>query len=158
MDRAMTDARARAVYDPAAGRLLAGVDLPVPPDRVFRALVGPEVISWWVNPGVFDTREWKADVRVGGMWRAAGVGRGRPYVLEGEFMEVDPPRRLVHTWRSAGGPAQDSLVTYLLDPVPGGTHLTLRHEGFADTTACVRTCLGWETSFEALARILDARP
>jgi len=95
-----------------------------------------------------------ADPRVGGRWRAAGSGRGRPYALEGEFLAVDPPAKLVHTWRSVGGPAQDSTVTYLLDPLPLGTHLTLRHEGFRDPAACVRSCRGWETSLEALGRLL----
>ncbi len=157
MDEGMKELRARAVYDAAAGRLLAGVYLPVAPERAFQALVGPEVVSWWVNPGVFDTREWTADVRVGGRWRAAGVGRGKPYALEGEFVVVEPPQKLVHTWRSVGGPAQDSTVTYLVDLVPGGSHLTLRHEGFTDAAVCVRTCIGWETSLEALAKLLTAR-
>lgn len=157
MIEAKADGRARAVYDTAAGRLLAGVDLSVPPERVYQALVGREVTAWWVNPGVFDTREWEAEPRVGGKWRATGIGRGKPYVLEGEFTEVDPPRKLVHTWRSVGGPAQDTTVSYLMDPIGSGTHLTLRHEGFVDATACVRTCIGWESSLEALARILGAR-
>lgn len=149
------DIRARAVYDVAAGRVLASVELPVKPERVFRALTGPEVTRWWVNPGVFDTREWSADLRVGGRWRASGIGRGQPYALEGEFLEVDKPRKLVHSWRSVGGPAQESTVTYLLDPVPPGTHLTVRHEGFVDPLPCVQSCRGWETSLEELVRALS---
>ena len=150
------DTRARAVYDLAAGRVLASVDVPASPERVFRALIGDEVIRWWVNPGVFDTREWTAEARVGGRWRAAGVGRGQPYALEGEFLEVEEPRKLVHSWRSVGGPGQDSTVTYLLDSVPLGTHLTLRHEGFTDPAPCIRSCRGWESSLDALVRLFSA--
>ena len=110
-----------------------------------------------VDDRVFHYRLTAKGMDAGGKWRAVGIGRGRPYVLEGEFVEVDPPRKLVHTWRSVGGSAQDSTVTYLVDPIPCGTHLTLRHEGFTDAAVCIRTCLGWETSFEALARILGSR-
>lgn len=148
------DSRARAVYDVAQRRLLASVELPANPERVFEALVGPEVTSWWVNPGVFDTREWRSDLTTGGRWQASGMGRGKPYGLEGEFLEIAAPRKLVHSWGAVGGGAPESTVTYLLDPVPGGTHLTLRHEGFSDPNTCIRTCLGWETSLEALVRLL----
>ena len=90
--------KARVVADTAQGHLLASVELPAPPERVFRALASKEVTDWWVRAGVFDTRDWAGDVCVGGRWRASGVARGQPYALEGEFVEIDPPRRLAHTW------------------------------------------------------------
>ena len=63
----------------------ASIELEASPERVFAALISSEVTRWWVRPGVFDTREWTADVRPGGTWRASGIGRGNPYALEGEF-------------------------------------------------------------------------
>src|SRR5713226_6319072 len=92
---------ARAVADLVDGCIVASVELATTPERVFLALASPEIIDWWVNPGVFDTREWIADVRVGGQWRASGIARGHPYALEGEFLEVDPPRKLVAYGRGA---------------------------------------------------------
>lgn len=147
------DTRARAVYDLSEGKVLAAVEIHSTVDRVFKALTGEEVIKWWVNPGVFDTREWVADAQPGGLWHAAGIGRGQPYTLEGEFLEIDAPKRLVHTWRSGGDSKNSTIVTYLLDQIPGGTRLTLRHEGFKEPLSLVRTCLGWETSLEALSGI-----
>lgn len=88
---------ARAIADGAEGRLLASVDVEASPERVFRALTSPEITNWWIRPGVFDTREWEGDLRVNGRWRAAGMTRGQPYVQEGEFLTIEPPRRLVHT-------------------------------------------------------------
>ena len=150
------DTRARAVYDLAAGRVLASVDLPSSREKVFPALTGPEVKTWWTNPGVFDTREWSADVRVGGSWRGSGVARDGPWLLEGQFREVDAYTKLVFTWRSVGGVDQDSVVTYLLEPVAGGTRLVLRHEGFVGAPiACVRSSAGWEACFEALGKLLS---
>src|SRR5258708_34366282 len=119
--------RGRAVADLVDGCIVASVELATTPERVFLALASPEIIDWWVNPGVFDTREWSADVRVGGQWRASGIARGHPYALEGEFLEVDPPRKLVQTWHMAGAPGTPSTVTYVLQPVTGGTRLTVHH-------------------------------
>jgi uncharacterized protein YndB with AHSA1/START domain len=144
----------RAVADLAEGLVLASVEVEAPPERVFDALASKEVTTWWVRPGVFDTREWTGDVRMGGAWRVSGMARGRPYALEGEFTEVDRPRKLVHTWRTVGAPGVPTTVAYLLEKVENGTRLTLRHSGFASRETCINTCVGWETSFEQLARIL----
>jgi uncharacterized protein YndB with AHSA1/START domain len=145
---------ARAVADLVEGLILASVEIAAPPERVFQALASKEVCNWWVRPGVFDTREWMGDVRAGGRWRATGVGKGNPYALEGEFLEVDPPRKLVHTWHAVGAPGAPSTVTYLLEPLEGGTRVTLRHSGVIAPQACTNTSIGWETSFERLEQIL----
>ena len=59
------NSRASAVADLAEGQILASVEIAASPERVFRALVSKEVCEWWVRPGVFNTREWTGDVRVG---------------------------------------------------------------------------------------------
>ena len=149
--------RARAVAD-HEGRILASVEIAAPPERVFHALTTKEIVDWWVRPGVFDTKKWSGDVRVGGRWRASGHAHGQPYVLEGEFLEVDPPRKLVHTWQRAGAPGQRLIVTYLLEALDGGTRITLRHEGFVALEPCTGACIGWETSFEHLAELVSGQP
>jgi uncharacterized protein YndB with AHSA1/START domain len=146
--------RARAVADLGEGLVLATVDIAAPPERVFKALASEEICQWWIRSGVFDTREWTGDVRVGGRWRASGMARGQPYVIEGEFLEVDPPRRLVHTWLLAGAPGPATTVSYVVEPIDGGTRLTLRHSGIGVPAVCENTCIGWETSFERLAAML----
>lgn len=145
---------ARAVADVIEGDLLASVEVPATPERVFRALASQEITQWWVRPGVFDTREWTGDLRVGGRWRASGIGRGNPYALEGEFTTVEPPRKLVHTWIASGGPTGPMKVTYHLEKIDAGTRITLRHSGFASPMTCMMTAIGWETSFDRLSEIL----
>ena len=147
-------AAARAVADPAGGRLLACVEIEAEPERVFRALTSGEITAWWVRPGVFDTREWSGDVRVGGRWRAAGVSRGQPYVQEGEFLEIEPPHKLIHTWEGAGKPEAPSTVTYLLEWFEKGMRLTIRQTGFVSRDVCNAFAIGWETSLHRLAEIL----
>jgi len=151
----MIDPRAaRAIADLPGGTAIATVELAALPERVFDALVSSEVTRWWVRPGVFDTREWMADLRPGGRWKATGIGGGNPYTLEGEFLEVDPPRKLVHTWHLLGQPGASTTVTYILEPAEHGTRLTLRQSGFESRTNCLATAIGWETSFEELSRLL----
>lgn len=142
--------------DPARGEILAAVDLAAPPERVFRALTSEEICSWWVRPGVFDTREWRGDVRAGGRWQASGIGNGHPYTLAGEFLEVEPPVRLAQTWQMAGAPDAPTVVTYALEPLAAGTRLTLRHSGFASEEDCTDTCIGWQTSLRCLVERLAA--
>lgn len=144
----------QARCDSDTGRIEASVEIAASPERVFRALASEEICSWWARPGVFDTRQWSGDLRAGGRWQASGIGNGRPYGLEGEFREIDPPRKLVHTWQVAGAPMPPSLVTYRLQPFAGGTQLSLEHSGLVVPEACVNTCAGWETSFRRLAELL----
>jgi len=147
---------AKALADLTEGEILATVEIAAPLERVFRALASREIIDWWARPGVFDTREWTGDVRKGGRWRASGIARGQPYVLEGEFLEVQPPTKLVHTWQRVGIPGAPTTVTYHLQPIDGGTRLTLRHTGFVPPDACGSVGEGWQTSFERLERNLSA--
>jgi hypothetical protein len=65
----------RASCDAAQGRIDASVGISASPERVFRALTSDEICTWGVRPGVFDTRQWSGDLRVGGRWQASGIGR-----------------------------------------------------------------------------------
>jgi uncharacterized protein YndB with AHSA1/START domain len=136
--------------------VIASVVIGASPERVFRALASEEIVNWWVRPGVFDTRQWSGDVRAGGRWRASGMVRGEPYALEGEYLEVDPPRKLVHTWHFAGAPGEPTIVEYFLQAVDAGTRLTIRHFGFATHDSSANTSIGWETSLQQLLQILGA--
>jgi uncharacterized protein YndB with AHSA1/START domain len=146
----------RAVADVVEGELLASAEVLAAPERVFRALASEEITQWWVRSGVFDTREWTGDVRVGGRWRASGVARGNAYALEGEFTVVEAPRKLAHTWIAVGEGVPPMSVTYDLEKVEAGTRITVRHSGFSEPMRCMMTATGWETSFDRLAQILAA--
>jgi uncharacterized protein YndB with AHSA1/START domain len=151
---AIKNRNARAVADLAEGYVLASVEIAAPPESVFRAMASNEIVDWWVRPGVFNTTDWTGDVRVGGRWRSSGIGNGRPYVIEGEFLEVESPRKLVHTWHVVGAPAAPTTVTYLVERIGVGTRVTLRHSGFASREGCHNTAIAWETSFERLVESL----
>ncbi len=137
------------------GTIEATVDLSAHPNRVFRALTSEEICLWWIRPGVFDTRMWTGDVRVGGQWRASGVARGHDYALQGEFVEVDSPHKLVHSWELVGGAEHPvTTVDYVLQDLGGRTRLTLRHSGIVSPDVCSATCIGWAASLDRLREVL----
>lgn len=150
--------RARVLANVREDEMTVSVQVAASPERVFRALASREITDWWVRPGVFDTREWSGDVRPGGRWRASGLSNGQPYTLAGEFLEVASPARLVHTWDGAGPAGAPSRLSYELEPIDAGTRISLRQSGFVSPEAGRRFALGWETSFERLAEILEPEP
>lgn len=145
MTTAARQRHATAVADVTAGMLLATVDIAAPAERVFRALTSEELVGWWGSADTYRTTRWTGDVRVGGSWRTEGIDAdGTPFSVGGEYVEVDPPRKLVHTWRAAWDGGNVTTVTYHLAPVAGGTRVTVRHEGFGDRAhSCEGHSEGW---------------
>jgi uncharacterized protein YndB with AHSA1/START domain len=138
---------ARAVADLSQGTILATVDVAATPDRVFRALTTPEeIIRWWGSDEAYRTTAWTQDLRVGGAWRAEGRSSDdTTFWVEGEFVEIDPPRKLVHTWKAPWDGGHVTTVTYRLDATPVGTRVTVRHEGFSGRPeSCQGHTEGWE--------------
>lgn len=145
---------ARAIADLSSGTILATVDIAVPAERVFQALTTELVTQWWGSPETYQTTAWQADLRVGGRWRATGRGAdGAPFAVEGEYLEIDRPRRLVQTWKPDWDGGNVTTLTYNLEPIEGGTRLTLRHEGFAGRPeSCQMHGSGWELVLGWLGR------
>ena len=141
---------ARSLADLAEGSILAVIEIASPPERVFRALTSEEIASWWGSKETYHLTRWSGDVRPGGKWRSDGIGAdGQAFCVVGEFLEVDPPRRLSHTWIAPWDENNSTTVTFVLEAIPGGTRLTLRHSGFAGRSAsCSGHADGW-------ARVLD---
>ena len=136
----------RAVADLSEGMILASVEIAAPAERVFRALASEELVNWWGSDDLYRTTKWTGDLRVGGAWRTDGVGRdGKPFSVGGEFLEVDPPRKLVQTWRADWDGGNVTTITYRLEPIAGGTRLTVKHTGFAGRAqSCEAHAEGWE--------------
>jgi uncharacterized protein YndB with AHSA1/START domain len=79
-------------------------------------------------------------------------------VVNCEVLEVEPNRKLVYSWKGGSdsnaryGTKLDTLVTWTLTPVAGGTRLRLVHAGFRSP--------GNDFAFDAMspgwARVLDS--
>jgi uncharacterized protein YndB with AHSA1/START domain len=141
----MSSSKSVAIADLEQGVILARVDIAASPERVFRALTTSELTNWWGSPEMYRTTSFTIDLRRGGKWRSDGVGAdGHSFHVEGEVVDVEPPRRLVWTWRPSWDAGPTTTVAFALDPTPSGTRLTVRHSGFADPSACGSHATGWE--------------
>lgn len=122
----------RALADVDAGKILASVDIAATAERVFSALTNPEeLVRWWGSDDLYRTKTWTSELEVGGSWRAEGASAdGRPFVVKGEYLEIDPPRKLVQTWKADWDGGHLTTITYLLEPIAEGTRVTVRHDGF----------------------------
>jgi uncharacterized protein YndB with AHSA1/START domain len=91
---------------------------PHPPERVWRALTDPAELGVWLMPSDFAARAghtFTFDAR-------PSLG-----LIDGEVLEVEPPRLLRCRWSGVFG---QTVVTFTLTPVPGGTRLRVTHAGW----------------------------
>ena len=128
--------------------------LPVSPDEAFALITEPERLRRW------KTVTATVDLRAGGSYRFTVLPG---HVAEGTYHEVEPGRRVVFGWGWEGNPElpkDASTVTITVEPVEGGSKVTLVHEGLTEEQA-VAHAEGWNHFFERLERLAttgDAGP
>lgn len=120
------------------------------PERLWHALTDPVALAAWFWPQLDNTVE--VDLRVGGRYRITGPRAG--IALAGEYLVVDPPERLVFTWRWEG---EDELsrVTVELRPAGARTGLSLVHDRISDDATRDRFAAGWRDCLDRLPGWLD---
>ncbi len=116
-----------------------------PRAHVYSVWTDPALIpQWWGDGTVVETM----DVRVGGAYRF----RTAHGVVEGEFIEVDPPARLVQTF-------QNHVQTLVFEDLGDQTRLTqtMRFETteLRDTTMQYGVEEGAKTGFERVDALLE---
>jgi len=125
-----------------------------PVEAVFRAWTEPHTLALWWGPGNLPATVGEMDVRPGGSYRIVMRSQdgARELSVGGTYREVEPPRRLVFSWRWEGGVPDDmeSLVTVELFPHGDRTELVLTHGGFTDDEAARPYGDGWNRSLPNL--------
>lgn len=121
------------------------IEIAVPPERVFQALVDPQqILLWWGQTGIYRCTEFQSELRPGGKWRSAGIGpEGRRFEVTGEYLEVAPSRLLVHTWVASWTGDAKTTVRWELNATGTGTLLRLRHSGLAAHPGIGDSYRGW---------------
>jgi len=146
--------------------VVAEISIAAPRERVFQAITDPQqAVLWWGQDGKYRLSEFQMDVHVGGKWSCAGssVTMGGPITVHGEFLEVDPPRKLVYTWISSWMPTTTE-VRWELEAQGNGTLLKLTHTGFAGNADQAKghstgwsLVLSWLQSFVEKGETVDTR-
>lgn len=130
-------------------RLLAAT-----PQEVFDAWTNPDAMREWMCPGTISLVSVQLEVRIGGRFCIVMHDGTGDIVHTGEYREIQPPARLVFTWRSQGTQNTDTLVTVELHPHGEETELVLTHELLPDTVALGTHEHGWRSIVEKLTRHL----
>lgn len=124
--------------------LEVSVHIAAAPETVFPYFTDPERYQQWMGTAVI------LDAVPGGTYR---VGIRDGVAALGEFVEIDPPRRVVFTWgwtdRFAVAPGSTRVVVTLTEE-DGGTRVVLRHYGLPDDQVANHRA-GWETYLGRLA-------
>jgi uncharacterized protein YndB with AHSA1/START domain len=130
-----------------------------PPSAVFAAWTTPESFARWFGGRdvqvPIDGLDYRAEV--GRSWSAMMVlPDGNTIDWAGEFLEVDPPSRLVMTMTDRPTDGVRAVLTIDLTPTNAGTRLRMTQQtpGFT-TEQREATIAGWQTFLDVLADIAE---
>lgn len=131
--------------------------LPAPAERVFAACLDPEALAEWWGPAGFTSPRVELDVREGGPYRITmQPPEGDAFHLRGEFVEIDPPRRLAYTfeWEEPDPDDQLTEATLSFQDHREGTKLVLDQGPFRTEARRALHETGWTETLERLERFL----
>jgi uncharacterized protein YndB with AHSA1/START domain len=130
--------------------------LPASREDVFRAWTDPALLAQWFKPPGGSSGGVEMDVRVGGRYRCAMKLPGYTYYAVGEFVEIDPPKRLVFTfgWEHAIVSLTDSLVTIEFEDRDSETEVRVTHERLGGPVMRALHRWGWRQLLWEIARRL----
>ena len=95
--------------------------LPAPPDMVWAVITDPDLIPRWWGPAHHAPQVREMDVRPGGRWRFEMDAHGTVFGFAGEYLEVQPPDRLVQTFVFDPFPDAGTTEEMTLTAGPDGT-------------------------------------
>jgi uncharacterized protein YndB with AHSA1/START domain len=121
-----------------------------PPEKLWRALTQPHLISEWLMKTDFQPT-------VGHHFHLTGEWGG---VLDCEVLAIEPHRSLSYSWdfdHEDPAYALKSIVTFTLTPTGAGTHLRMEQVGFRpdQKQAFGGAHAGWKTFLGNLDQLLD---
>jgi uncharacterized protein YndB with AHSA1/START domain len=132
--------------------------LHAPPERVYRAFTTAEALAKWLPPHGFVGTVHQLDAKVGGKWRMSftNLGTGHRHSFGGEFLELVPGQRVVHTDRFDDPNLPGEMrTTIVLKKVSVGTELNVTQEGVPEMIPPEACYLGWQESLQLLKLLVE---
>lgn len=118
------------------------IHIEAPPERVYEYFTESEsIVRWMGDRAVLDPRP-------GGEFTLFFGDRS----VQGRYVELDPPRKLVIAWGRRGSrelPPLSSTLEVFFTPESGGTRVDIVHHGLPDSEAH-RHALGWRHYLDRL--------
>lgn len=143
----MTEIRTTQVYQ---------VFIKAPPDRVWEAITNPEMVGQYF----FGARMEKATFEVGSSIRSWSPDHTTLWT-NNTVLECNPPRKLVHTWRSLYdqelAAEEESRVTWEIEPQEAGySKLTVIHDRLEGAPKTAKNVSGgWMLIISGLKTLIE---
>jgi uncharacterized protein YndB with AHSA1/START domain len=125
-----------------------------PPEQVWDAITNPATVAKF-----FHGAKVSSTYEVGAKLRSLSPD-GSDVWGDNTILECEPPRRLVHTWRSLYDPEMaaepESRVTWEIEPQPGGfSKLTLVHDRLDRSPTTAASVRGWSYILSSLKTVVE---
>lgn len=138
--------------------LVVSIDriLPAPPEAVFEAITRPEKFALWMGPEGSTVQVQTMNLTLGGELRFTVQlpDDGPAFTLYGFYEEIEPPRRLVHSW-AMDGDEEVSTIVFDLEPHGDGTRLRLNHHGLSRPEDVGQNEAGWGHQLDRLGKLFS---
>ncbi|MFQ3544505.1 SRPBCC domain-containing protein [Halobacillus rhizosphaerae] len=141
----------------------------VTPERVFDAWLNPEMMRKWFFTLEGTNKVAQNDPQVGGTWEIVDHREGKDYQALGEYLEIDPPNKLVFTYKMPQFSELEDTITVELKEISAGCEMTFTQlihvspeEGWTQTD--IEKALGeyhdgtehgWNLMFMGLKELLE---
>jgi uncharacterized protein YndB with AHSA1/START domain len=125
-----------------------------PQQQVWEAITNPEIVAKF-----FHGAQVESTYQVGTRLRSWSPDHSQLWG-DNTVLECDPPRKLVHTWRSLYDPdlaaEPESRVTWEIEEQPGGfSRLTLIHDRLGQSPKTAAHVKGWSYILSSLKTVLE---
>ena len=111
-------------------------------EKVWRHLTEKDLLARWFH-------ETDRDLAAGAAFSylSFDIDKSDRKLMWGEVLEIDPPRKLVHTFTHEWLKGEVTTVTWELQPVGSGTQLTMTHRGMSGFGQLSDHDKGWDEHF-----------
>jgi uncharacterized protein YndB with AHSA1/START domain len=140
------------------GKVLEIIELfDATPERVFKAWTNKKDFMSWYGPEGFTVPFCEIDVRVGGAWRACIKSpQGEEYWMQGKYLELTSPSRLVFTYEDGSGKPimSETVVTINFNKVGNKTEMVFRQTNFPTEELRDSHFGGWSSAFKCMRKFI----
>jgi uncharacterized protein YndB with AHSA1/START domain len=140
-----------ALEEPMSDKLVYEIFIRTTPEKLWRALTEPEFTRQY-----FHGTEIRSTLKKGQPFLSTNATGAK--MVDGEVLECDPPRKLVHTWRVHYDPAlthELSTVSYLIEQKGENCKLTVVHEVQNAPLTSKAVSGGWPAIISSLKTLLE---
>lgn len=128
------------------------------PERVYKAFIDSDAMAKWLPPNGFTGKVHEMDARVGGRYKMSftNFSTGNSHSFGGEFMELEPNKRVRYTDRFDDPNLPGEMTTTVdIREVSVGTEINITQEGIPDAIPLEACYLGWQESLALLKMLVE---